>query len=120
MKMNKIKKILEKLYWLKTHNKNLTKQQQFLIEEIYDELNDELKKFDGVFPNYHTITNGFEDYPTASEFAMFSNKVMAKWWKVFDRCANLTPKAQNKNAPHYWVAKRYNSVWVVVLMPIRQ
>ena len=48
MKMNKIKKILEKLYWLKTHNKNLTKQQQFLIEEIYDELNDELKKLRGL------------------------------------------------------------------------
>lgn len=36
--MNKIEMILEKLYWLKTHNKNYTKKQLFLIEEIYDEL----------------------------------------------------------------------------------
>lgn len=79
-----------------------------------------INPFAGVFPNYHTITNGFEDYPTASEFAMFSDKAMAKWWKVFDQGVNLTPKAQNKNSPHYWVAKKYNSVWVVVLMPMRQ
>lgn len=36
--MNRIEKILDKLYWLKTHNKNYTKKQLFLIEEIYDEL----------------------------------------------------------------------------------
>lgn len=46
--MNKIDKILEKLYWLKTHNKNLTKKQLFLIEEIYDKLKTvELRAFHG-------------------------------------------------------------------------
>lgn len=73
----------------------------------------------GTFPNYHTITNGFEDYPTASDFAMFSDKAIVKWWKVFDRNDNLTPKAANKNTPHYWVTKKDSSVWVVVLMPMR-
>ena len=59
--MNKIQKILEKLYWLKTHNKNLTKKQLFLIEEIYDELKTaESRGFHGM--EFFTFTEPNEDY----------------------------------------------------------
>lgn len=59
--MNKILKILEKLYWLKTHNKNLTKKQLFLIEEIYDELKTvEERGFHGMA--FFTFPETNEDY----------------------------------------------------------
>lgn len=59
--MNKIEKILEKLYWLKTHNKNLTKKQLFLIEEIYDELKtSESRGFHGM--EFFTFPEPNEDY----------------------------------------------------------
>ena len=59
--MNKIQKILEKLYWLKTHNKNLTKKQLFLIEEIYDELETvETRGFHGM--EFFCFTEPNEDY----------------------------------------------------------
>ena len=71
------------------------------------------------FPNYHSILQGFEDLPLAEKFALFSEANIKKLFKIFDWSDGLTPKAKSNNTPHYWSKKRGDSVWVVVLMPIR-
>lgn len=72
-----------------------------------------------VFPNYHNILQGFESLPLAEKFALFSEANIKKLFKIFDWNDGLTPKAKNNVSPHYWSKKHGDSVWVVVLMPMR-
>ena len=76
--------------------------------------------FPGTFPNYKSITKGFEDLPVAKDFTMFSEKNIKLLFKVFDIGFNFEPKTSGKYNPHFWERQIGDSVWVVVLMPMRQ
>jgi len=72
------------------------------------------------FPNYHSITDNAESLPKAKDFTLFTDKTMKVLFSVFSTFDNLIPFASNSVSPHHWVKKENDSVWEVVLMPVRQ
>ena len=76
--------------------------------------------YSGNFPNYHLITKGFESFPCAKDFTMFTDKTLKVLFKIFNTFDNLTPKTQGQYNPHFWSKKEADDTWVVVIMPIRQ
>ena len=71
------------------------------------------------FPNYHLLLGGFEKFPVAKDFTLFSERQLKILFKVFSTFDNLEPLTQGPKNPHFWRRSAGEAFWVVVLMPIR-